>query len=135
MALVHKLKTAERIIQIRIKTGRIRGSKTHASMAHEKFEKTVDFMNSANGVLIVAGHDCFLHTSNIVHISMVYTPCNARRRLSFSCSNNKATIRLSNSKNKEWAQTSDKRCDYRLSNGFHLFHIDDEGKQSLRDEI
>ena len=62
MALVHKLKTAEWIIQIRIKIGRISGSKLHASMAHEKFEKTFDFMNSANGVLIVAGHDYFLHT-------------------------------------------------------------------------
>ena len=40
-----------------------------------------------------------------------------------------------NSKNKEWAQTSDKRCDYRLWNELYLFHIDDEGKQSLRDEI
>ena len=104
-------------------------------MAHEKFGKTFDFMNSANGVLIVAGHDCFLHTSDIVHIIMVYTICNARRRLSFSCSNNKATIRLSNSKNKEWAQTYDKRCDYRLWNEFHLFHIDDKGKKLLRDKI
>ena len=104
-------------------------------MAHEKFEKTFDFMNSSNGVLIVAGRDYFLHTSNIVNIITVYILCNARRRLSFSCSNNKATIRLSNSKNEEWAQTSDKRCDYRLWNEFHLFHIDDEGKQLLRDKI
>ena len=72
-------------------------------------------MNTANGVLIVADHDRFLRTSNI--IIMVHTLCNARRRLSFSCSNDKATIRLSNSKNKEWAQTSDKRCDYRLLYG------------------
>ena len=99
-------------------------------MDHEEIAETYDFMNSANGVLIVADH---IHTSNT--IIMVHTLCNARRRLSFSCSNNKATIRLSNSKNKEWAQTSDKRCDYRLWNEFHLFHIDDEGKQSLRDEI
>ena len=102
-------------------------------MDHEEIAETYDFMNSANGVLIVADHDRFLHTSNI--IIMVHTLCNARRRWSFSCSNNKATIQLSNSKNKEWAQTSDKRCDYRLWNEFHLFHIDDEGKQSLRDEI
>ena len=32
-------------------------------------------MNSANGVLIVADHDRFLHTSNI--IIMVHTLCNA----------------------------------------------------------
>ena len=88
-------------------------------------------MNSINGVLIVADHDRFLYTSII--IIMADTLYNARRRLSFSCSNNKATIRIS--KNKEWAQTSDKRCDYRLLGEFYLLRIDDEGKQSLRDEI
>ena len=71
-------------------------------MAHEEIAETYDFMNSANGVLIVADHDCFLHTSNT--IIMVHTLCNVRRRLSFSCSNNKATTRLFNFKNKELAK-------------------------------
>ena len=44
-------------------------------------------------------------------------------------------IQLSYLKSKEWAQTSDKRCDYRLLGEFYLLRIDDEGKQSLRDEI
>ena len=86
-------------------------------MDHEEIAETYDFMNSANGVLIVADH---IHTSNT--IIMVHTLCNARRRLSFSCSNDKATSRLSNSKNKEWAQTYKKRCDYRLWNILFVAH-------------
>jgi len=41
-------------------------------MDHGEIAETYGFMNSANGVLIVADHDCFLHTSNIHHHALKF---------------------------------------------------------------
>ena len=68
-------------------------------MAHEEIAETYDFMNSANGVLIVADH---IHTSNT--IIMVHKLCNARRRLSFRALTIKPPPDFFNLKNEELAK-------------------------------
>ena len=88
-------------------------------------------MNSINGVLTAADHDRFLHASNI--IIMVHKIYNAHRRLPFPCSNNKDSTFLF----KKQRMGANLRQALRLVplERTSFFHIDNEGKQSLRDEI
>ena len=89
-------------------------------------------MNTANGVLTAADHGRFLHARNIVH-TIIVSALHTRRRLLFSYSNNKNSTFLF----KKQRMGANLRQVLRLPplERISFFHIDDEGKQSLRDEI